>query len=108
MRVRAMDVYGLIGALKSQFMYSNSKLYKAKKEGREYKSIGKTIRPDDMLFLLVEELEKAMEQVEDVPSANDVDVKIITSDPNEQVPVEVVYEQSEVDISATKIEIPPI
>jgi len=107
MRVRAMDMYGLIGALKSHFMYQNSKLHKAKRDGKEYKPRGKAIRPDDMLFLLVEELEKAMEQVEDVPSANDIDVNIITRDPNEQVPVEVVYEQPEVDMSATKIELPP-
>jgi len=103
MKVRAMDMYGLIGALKSHFMYQNSKLYKAKRNGERYIPSSKTIQPDNMLFLLVEELEKAMEQVKDIPSANDIDINIITKDSNEQAPVEVTCGQSE-----TKIKLPSI
>jgi len=72
-----MDIYGLIGALKSQFMYQNSKLKKLKKDGKDFTQYQFTsISPDDVLFLLVEELESAIKEVENIPSANDILVNI--------------------------------
>ena len=80
MKIRAMDIYALIGALKSQYMYQNSKLQKAKQKGEEYKPVFTSISPDDTLFLLVEELENAIKKVKDIPSANWITLNIIAKD----------------------------
>jgi len=76
MKVRPMDIYGLIGALKSQYMYQNSKLRKAKftKDIKCYEF--DIIKPDDVLFLLVEELEEAIKQLENTTSSSNVSLKI--------------------------------
>ena len=80
MQVKIAEVHELIGALKSQYMYQSSNYNKAKKEGKiyspDYKQTG------DLLFLLVDELEKATSKVENLKMVTTISLSITIEDAN--------------------------
>ena len=74
--IKAKQICGLVGALKSQFMYQNSEMNKRRKQGVDFSISQDIIEPDNMLFLVVKELEEAIKNIEDTTKNLTFEIKI--------------------------------
>ena len=107
MQVKTTEVFELIGALKSQYMYQSSKYNKAKKEGKKYLSDCK--QTGDLLFLLVDELEKAALKVKNLKMATTVSLSIAIGDAN--IPISKNEDLNNIEsalVDIPNVEMPPI
>jgi hypothetical protein len=80
MEVSAVDLYELIGFLKTQYIYKSSESKKCKENGLVY-PLNKL--PGDTLFELVGELERAIKEEENIYEKKHIDIALLFIEPKE-------------------------